>query len=88
MTALSILATIFGALIGIANFPQAIKIFRRKSARDISIISVSIFFTGSIIWTLYGFELQNFPVILTNSLAFISLFFVVIGWALYGKEIK
>lgn len=88
MTILAILAAIFGILIGIANFPQVIKIFRRKSAKDISISSVLIFFTGSIIWTLYGIELRNFPVIITNSLAFISLLFMLIGWFLYGREIK
>ena len=86
MTILSTLATIFGTLIGIANFPQVIKVFRRKSAKDLSIISISIFFTGSIIWTLYGIELNNFPVVLTNGLAFISLFFLVIGWSLYGRK--
>lgn len=88
MTILATLAAIFGTLIGIANFPQAIKVFRRKSAKDLSIISISIFFIGSIIWILYGIELKNFPVILTNGLAFISLFFLVIGWALYGMIIK
>lgn len=86
MTVLSTLATIFGTLIGIANFPQAIKIFRRKSAGDISIISVSIFFTGSLVWVLYGFELNNFPIIITNGLAFMSLCLVLTGWLLYGRN--
>ena len=88
MTILAILAVIFGTLIGIANFPQVIKIFRRKSARDISIISISIFFIGSIVWTLYGIELGNLPVIITNGLAFISLLFIIMGGFLYGRKIK
>jgi MtN3 and saliva related transmembrane protein len=86
MIILATLAVIFGTLIGIANFPQAFKIFKRKSAKDISILSVSIFFTGSFIWTLYGIELKNFPIIITNGLAFISLCFVVLGWTLYGRK--
>ena len=85
MTIISILATIWGALIGIANFPQAIKIFRRKSAKDISIISLSIFFTGAIIWILYGVELCNMPILVMNGLAFISLLLILIGWFLYGR---
>ncbi len=88
MTLLATLATIFGTLIGIANFPQVIKIFKRKSAKDISILSVLIFFTGAIIWILYGIELKNLPILITNSLAFISLLFVIVGWFLYGREIK
>ena len=88
MTILATLAAIFGTLIGIANFPQAIKIFRRKSAKDISILSVSIFFTGAIVWILYGIEIKNIPILITNSLAFISLLFMIVGWFLYRREIK
>jgi MtN3 and saliva related transmembrane protein len=83
---LSYLAGFFGFFIGVANFPQAIKIFKTKSAKDISIITLSIFFMGSFVWTLYGIELQNVPIIITNGLAFISLCFVLIGWILYGKD--
>jgi len=49
MTILSILATIFRTLSGLANFPQALKIFKRKSAGDISILTYSILLTGAII---------------------------------------
>ncbi len=85
MTVLSTLATIWGALIGVANFPQVIKIFKRRSAKDISIISVLIFFSGAIIWILYGIELQNIPILVMNGLAFISLLLVLVGWFLYGR---
>ena len=86
MTILSMLATFFGALIGVGNLPQAYKIFKRKSAKDISMLSTSIFLSGSVIWTLYGIELSNFPIILTNGLASLSLILVFAGWFLYGRE--
>jgi MtN3 and saliva related transmembrane protein len=86
ITILAILATIFGALGGIANFPQAYKIFKRKSAKDISILTYSLLLSGAIIWILYGIEIGNFPVIITNTLGAINIGLVVIGWFLYGRS--
>jgi MtN3 and saliva related transmembrane protein len=88
MTILEILATIFGAVGGIANFPQAYKIFKRKSAKDISIITYSFLFVGAVIWIFYGIELWNLPVTITNILGAINIGLVIIGWSLYGRDKK
>ena len=85
MTILSFLATIFGSLSGLANFPQAYRIFKRKSAKDISILTYSFLLLGAIVWILYGIEIKNFPVVITNILGAINIGLVVIGWFLYGK---
>nr|MCK4930241.1 PQ-loop repeat-containing protein [Nanoarchaeota archaeon] len=88
MTLLPILATLFGTLSAFANFPQAYKIFKRKSAKDISIITYLIILVGAITWFLYGIELKNLPLIITNSIGTISVLLVVIGWFLYGRTKK
>lgn len=88
MTLLIILATIFGAVGGIANFPQAYKIFRRRSAKDISILTYSFLFVGAVVWILYGIEIWNAPVIITNTLGAINIGLVVIGWFFYGRTKK
>jgi len=85
MTILSILATVFGTVSGLANFPQAYKIFTRKSAKDISIATYSFLLSGAIIWILYGVEIKNFPVVITNILGAINIGLVTIGWFLYGR---
>jgi len=86
MTILAILATIFGTMSGLANFPQAQKIFKRKSAKDISILTYSILITGAAIWVLYGIEINNFPIIIANVFGVINLGLVIIGWFLYGRD--
>ena len=88
MTLLTILATIFGITSGLANFPQVFKIFGRKSAKDISIITYSTLLVGSIVWVLYGFEIKNFPIIIANALGTLALSLVVAGWLLYGRTRK
>lgn len=85
MAILSILAATFGTLSGLANAPQWYKIFKRKSAKDISIITYSFLFIGAIIWILYGIEINDFPILITNIFGAINIGLVVVGWFLYGR---
>lgn len=86
MTILAFLATIFGVITGLANVPQTIKIFRRRSAHDISIITYITLFTGAIIWLLYGIELQNAAIVIVNTLGGATIFMVIVGWFIYGRD--
>jgi len=87
-TILYILATLFGTLSAIANFPQAWRIFKRKSAKDISIWTYLLLFVGAVIWIFYGFEINKFPIIITNIIGGINIFLVILGWFFYGREKK
>ena len=86
MTVLSVLATIFGTIGGLANIPQVYRIFKRKSAKDISIITYAMVLAAVIIWVLYGIEIKDFPIIISNIFATISAALVILGWFLYGRE--
>ncbi|MBI2046712.1 hypothetical protein HYT26_00920 [Candidatus Pacearchaeota archaeon] len=88
MTILYILATIFGTLSGIANLPQAYKIFKRKSAKDISILTYSFLFIGALVWIFYGIDIKNFPIVITNIFGGINIGLVVLGWFFYGRNTK
>ena len=59
MNILPILTTIFGTLIGFAYFLQTYKIFKRKSAKDISIITYIFFIVGVVIWLIYGISISK-----------------------------
>lgn len=86
MTLLATLAIIFGVVNGIANLPQIYKIFKRKSAKDISIITYLILIVGSSVWILYGIELKNTAILTMNGLALIQFIVILIGCYLYGKS--
>ena len=51
---LEILAGITGFLMSVAYFPQAWKLYRRKSAHDVSLLSYILFAVGSTVWLLWG----------------------------------
>jgi len=85
MNIFAILASISGVLMAAAGFPQAIKIFKTKSAKDISISSRLILFFGGLIWFIYGLLLSNFPIIISNIVGTIAEILVIWGYVLYKK---
>jgi MtN3 and saliva related transmembrane protein len=86
MSMLSVLATIFGAIGAAAGLPQAIRIFQRKSAKDISIITYIIIAAGGIVWILYGLEIKSTAILVSCAVSGISVVMIIIGWFLYGRE--
>ncbi len=86
MTILAGLATITGVFLGLGSLPQAIKIFRTKSAKDIAPLSYLIMVVGSSIWILYGFELKSLPIVIPNVLGVILGTVILLGWFRYGKR--
>jgi MtN3 and saliva related transmembrane protein len=83
MSLLATLATIFGTAMAFSNIPQAHKIFKRKSARDISKVTYSLLAFGSFIWLLYGIELGNLPIMITYSVGTLSCLIVLTQCFLY-----
>ena len=83
MKLLPSLALIAGISMALSNIPQAIKIFGRKSAKDISVVSVLIILFGSIIWFTYGISIKNIAIIASNGIGVLSISCVLIGWVLY-----
>ncbi len=88
MSILSILATIFGSAMALANLPQAHKIFKRKSAKDISRLAYSVLLFGAVIWILYGVEIKSFPIIISNVLGTTGIGLVLLGCFLYSREVS
>jgi MtN3 and saliva related transmembrane protein len=86
MTFLAWLASGMGVVLGLSNLPQVVKIFRTKSAKDLSLTTYLIVEFGSLIWVLYGFELQNFAIVISNILGLFMTTLVLIGYFLYGRS--
>ncbi|MDZ7721033.1 MAG: SemiSWEET transporter [Balneolaceae bacterium] len=67
--------TIIGLTAGfcttIAFLPQALKTWKTKSAKDLSLGMYSVFCTGILLWLTYGIMIQDIPIILTNVVSMI-----------------
>jgi MtN3 and saliva related transmembrane protein len=78
MDFINFLGFVAGLLTTIAFVPQMWKIWKRKSARDVSYVMLIIFLTGIFLWFVYGIYLKALPIILANG--FTLLFnFVILG---------
>lgn len=87
MTTLETLALFSGVLMALAIFPQAYKIFKDKHARDVSIITFAILTAGSFIWTLYGFEKHDDPIISSYGIRFFAAA-LVLGLIIYYSRVR
>jgi MtN3 and saliva related transmembrane protein len=83
---LETLATFVGVVGSIAMLPQVYRIFKRKSAKDISVLTYSFLFVAGAIWVLYGVNIQSFPLIITNLIGSLCLVGILVGWFLYGRD--
>ena len=79
------LATITGVVSSFAMLPQIYRIFKRKSAKDISIWTYSYMLATGIIWVLYGINIQSFPIWVSNLIGSLAMLGVIAGWFLYGR---
>ncbi len=69
MDGVQVLGLIAGAFTSTSTFPQIIKTWKTKDARDISLVMFSILLVGVILWTFYGIKKNDLPIIITNALA-------------------
>jgi MtN3 and saliva related transmembrane protein len=79
MTAIQILGLVAGTITSITFLPQVIKIWKTKSAKDLSLMMLLLLMLGVILWLIYGLLVMDAAIIYTNSMvlamSLIMLFF-------------
>jgi MtN3 and saliva related transmembrane protein len=68
MTGVDILGYSAGAITSLTFLPQVIKTWKEKSAKDISLLMFVIAAVNEVMWIVYGALLNNWVIILTNSI--------------------
>ena len=63
----------------IAFLPQAIKVYKTKSTKDISLYMFLIFTIGVLSWLIYGLIINDWPVILANAITLVLSFFILVN---------
>ncbi len=67
----SIIGFIAAILTTVAFVPQVRKIWRTRSARDVSLGMYSLFTLGVALWLVYGVLIHSWPIILANCITLI-----------------
>ncbi|WP_059176670.1 SemiSWEET transporter [Thermodesulfovibrio aggregans] len=80
----NIIGIIAGAITTSALIPQALKIYKTKSARDVSLMMFIFLAIGIALWFIYGILIKEIPVILANFISLILIFTIIFMKIRYG----
>ncbi len=73
--------TLVGIAMACAPLLQAVRVRQRKSSVDVSLATFLIFGGGNLAWLAYGYYREDWPIMITNSVAALTAM-VTIGIAL------
>lgn len=79
------LGLIAGGIVTFGIVPQVIRIYKLKSAHDISALFNLALLSGMIMFLFYGIILDLFPLILWNSIGILLLVTLLYGKWKYGR---
>jgi len=77
-----------GALVTCSLIPQLVRVFKLRSAREISLLFTTLLLLGIITWTVYGILLELVPVILWNVIAAVLVAVLLYAKLKYGRQSK
>lgn len=83
---IAVLATIFGLVSAVGYFPQAFKMYRRRSSADISLSAYVIWLATAVVWTVYGIAIEEYPLIITSVVNTVGALSVMVLYFKYKKK--
>ena len=82
---------VFGLVAGLFTtsslVPQVIRVFKLRSAHEISLLFNILFLVGGLLWLFYGISYRLFPVIMWNILGVVLTSALFIAKLKYGKTV-
>ncbi|MFH1031304.1 MAG: SemiSWEET family transporter [Chloroflexota bacterium] len=73
-----------GLITTISYIPQLIRVFKLRSAREISVLFTIFLLIGMAVWLFYGIFLSLVPVILWNAIGVVLTSILLYGKLKYG----
>lgn len=68
MDGIQVLGLVAGTITSITFLPQVIKIWKTRSAKDLSLMMLLLLMLGVILWLIYGLIVMDAAIIYTNSM--------------------
>lgn len=81
-----ILGILAGTLTTISFVPQVMKIYRMKDAKELSMLTFSIFSLGVFFWLVYGIVAREWPIILANGITLILILMIIVMKIKYSRQ--
>ena len=78
MNLFQVIATVAGVAMSFAYYPQAYRIWRRKSSLDIALANYGILGVGTAIWFFYGVTIKDIAMIISFGISVLGAWLVLI----------
>ena len=85
MDIINLVGTAGGIVSSVTFLPQVIKIWKTKSAKDLSMGTLMFLVLNVSLWLLYGILTNLYPIIITNGIV-LSMVFIMVYFKLTFKE--
>ena len=82
----NIFGFIGGALVTASFVPQVVKLYKIKSAKEISLLFNLLLLLGMLCWLGYGILFQLFPIILWNAIGATLVVTLLFAKLKYGRQ--
>ncbi len=80
-----ILGLVGGALVTFSTIPQVIRVFKLRSAREISLLFTMLLWLGMVFWLAYGIYLDLIPIILWNAISLVLVALLIYAKLMFGR---
>lgn len=74
-----------GVLTALSQLPQLIKIIREKKTEAISVWMLAVLMSGVALWAVYGFLINDLPIIITNLVSLVLNIIITVLRIKYRK---
>jgi MtN3 and saliva related transmembrane protein len=81
-----LLGSVAGTLTTISFVPQVWKIWKSRSAEDISFGMFLLFALGVVLWLVYGVMIQAMPIILANGVSLALVLAIIVMKVLFRRR--
>jgi MtN3 and saliva related transmembrane protein len=68
----------------VSFFPQVMKTHNTKHTKDLSLVMYLLFSIGLMLWTVYGFYLNDMPIIVANTVTLAMSLYILFLKVKYG----
>ncbi|MBN2100098.1 MAG: hypothetical protein JW753_10935 [Dehalococcoidia bacterium] len=75
-----------GAFVTFSLVPQTVRVFKLKSAREISLVFTTMLLVGILMWLAYGIYFRLVPVILWNAIGATLVATLMYAKLKYGRQ--
>jgi len=86
LPATEILGLVGGFFTTFAVVPQIMRVYKLKSAREISILYNTMMLLGILIWLAYGIVLDLVPIIIWNIIGAVLVLLLLLSKLKYGRD--